>query len=220
MLLADGPCVVDDLDGRVNPTMHRALFTEMKTALMADGDEVSGAQQSSDWWVKLAAVVWLLPTAWVTFALTAPSSTLSNTAKWFVLGPLLVLSAVQVRAWPRGDFVYTSPELAAVQGPWQQWRDWILHFDQMNDAPDLGVILWERAFAGALMWGVAEQFVERAKVLVPDLNEGTLALGHSAFYGAGIGSSISSSAAPPASAFGGGGGFGGGDGGGGGGGAW
>jgi hypothetical protein len=87
-------------------------------------------------------------------------------------------------------------------------------------APDLGVILWERAFAGALMWGVAEQFVERAKVLVPDLNEGTLALGHSAFYGAGIGSSISSSAAPPASAFGGGGGFGGGDGGGGGGGAW
>jgi uncharacterized membrane protein YgcG len=220
-LLAQGPCVVDSLDSRVSPTEHRIPFSEMKLALANDGNDLMRAQRSANWWVKLVASVWLVGVAYLTIHLTAPASTVSLTVSLIAIVAVFLISTMQMRAWPRGDFVQTPAELAPIQGAWQQWRDWILHFDQMNEAPDLGVILWERAFAGALMWGVAEKFVARAKVLVPDLDQGTLAMGNSAFYGAALGSSISSSATPASSDGGsfGGGSFGGG-GGGGGGGAW
>ncbi|MEI7560594.1 MAG: DUF2207 domain-containing protein, partial [Actinomycetes bacterium] len=195
-LLADGPCVVDDLDGRVVPAVHKAAFQEMQGRLQADGRDFSSQWKSSNLWVKTVAVLWLVLSMFVVSWLTSP---LKTTPGFFLIAPIvfgLALGSWQMRCWPVGDFVRTPPAMAEIQGGWRGWRDFILHFDQMETAPDLGVILWERAFAGALMWGVAREFVNRTKVLVPDLDQSSLAFGNSAYFSVALGDSISHTAVP------------------------
>lgn len=221
LLLEEGPCIVDDLAERVNPAEHRGRFKDVEAALMSDGADLRKPRKSANWWVKPIAGVWFLLAMWTVMFFTADTSTIPPGVSLSTIAIAVVMVGWQCRCIPPGDFIKTPPELAHIQGPWRGWRDFILHFDQMETAPDLGVILWERAFAGALMWGVAKEFVNRAKVLVPDLNEGSWALANASFYGATWGSAIGSAAVPASSSGGafGGGSFGGG-GGGGGGGAW
>ncbi len=218
LLLADGPCVVDDLAERVDPSNHRAKFQDMQLILVRDGADLSKGRKSANWWVKLLAGVWFFIAMWIVLFLSADTTTIPPGVTLSTVGIAVILVGWQCRCVPQGDFIKSPPELSDIQGPWRGWRDFILHFDQFETAPDLGVVLWERAFAGALMWGVAKEFVNRAKVLAPELSDGSWALANSSFYGATWGSAIGSAAVPASSS---GGSFGGGSfGGGGGGGAW
>ena len=221
MLLMEGPCVVDNLAERVNPEEHRVMFKAMQATLQNDGAELRNGRKSANWWVKLLAGLWFLLASWIVMFLTSDLSTIPPGVTLLSVALAVVFIGWQARCIPPGDFIRTPEELADIQGPWRGWRDFILHFNQMETAPDLGVVLWERAFAGALMWGVAKDFVSRARVLVPELGDSSWALANSSFYGATWGSAIGSAAVPASSSDGsfGGGSFGGG-GGGGGGGAW
>ena len=216
-LLDKGPCILDDLQDRVeNTSSARTAFAGMRDKLLDDAKPLEDAQQShfsKATWISMGLCLVVV----LVLALFAFGSTLWDEFDLFtaIAIPASLLGAwnLTIRSWPRGDFVYSGPQLSKVHAQWQAWRDWILHFDQMETAPDLQIILWERAFAGAVLWGVGAEFAQRVSVLVPDFD--AQYSGFSSFSissGASWGSSMTSTAMPSSGGGGGGGGFGGGGG--------
>lgn len=223
-LLAQGPCIVDDLDSRVSQSKESlARVNQVHSALLEDMKAGQAGQKSRSGIVKGLAFLWALFAlpAGAALTFTLPMSHLLGAPFFIGVGFTLVLATIAIASWPKGDFTLTGGAGMATAGPWRSYRDFILSFSSMETAPDLQVELWERAFAAALIFGVAREFSERAKVLVPNLGEDMTAFSTTTYYSAALGSSISSAATPPSSSSSGsGGGFSGGGMGGGGGGAW
>lgn len=220
-LLAAGPCQVDELSDRAdNGESGQKAFSEVSDGLLEDMKQ--GDQKSSVAGIKMAAAAWVIAATPLAAALTfsLPYSRLFATMTLIGFGVTILILLSAVISWPRGDFTHSGDKAMQQAGPWRAYRDFILSFSSMETAPDLQVELWERAFAAALMFGVAEEFAARARILLPNLSNDAFALSYVSYSSASLGSSISSASSPSSSSSGAGGGFGGGGFGGGGGGAW
>lgn len=201
-LLKDGPVVLDNLDSRLKKgeaalSRQRIVIAALKNEILK-GTERQNTRSSAGF-VKGVAIIWVLVfTLFLGFFFT-PTSLISDLFAFLTLLSF-TLFVFAIIKWPMADLSKISDFDMKTVGPWRAYREFVTSFPKMNQAPDLQVILWERAFAAALMYGVAKEFVERIKVVVPELPESSLAFADSAYIGILIGSNLVSAATPPGQA--------------------